>query len=63
MRRRTVLTLLELINEPIATTVIATHGLTVTTIALTAVLDPSAQRRKEARMVLAVLLGRDRNDR
>ncbi|MER7911787.1 hypothetical protein [Streptomyces sp. NPDC096068] len=57
------LTLLELINEPIiATTVIATHSLTVATVALTAVLDPSAQRRKEARMVLALLLGRDRTD-
>ncbi|MEU6904128.1 hypothetical protein ABZ935_01990 [Streptomyces coeruleorubidus] len=57
------LTLLELTNEPITAIVIATHGLTVVTVALTAVLDPSAQRRREARMVLAVLLGRDRNDR
>ncbi|MCF3106970.1 hypothetical protein IPZ58_36250 [Streptomyces roseoverticillatus] len=57
------LTLLELINEPISATMIATHGLTVATVALMAVLDPSAQRRNEARMVLALLLGRDRNDR
>ncbi|MET9519964.1 hypothetical protein [Streptomyces sp. NPDC002994] len=57
------LTLIELINEPITATVIATYGLTVATVALMAVLDPSAQRRKEARMVLALLLGRDRNDR
>ncbi|MFC8510410.1 hypothetical protein ACFU3J_25055 [Streptomyces sp. NPDC057411] len=57
------LTLLELINEPISTTVIATHGLTVVTVALLAVFDPSAERRKEARLVLALLLGRDRDDR
>ncbi|MEV7085626.1 hypothetical protein AB0O07_06995 [Streptomyces sp. NPDC093085] len=56
------LTLLELINEPISATVIATHSLTVATTALMAVLAPSAERRKEARMVLALLLGRDRND-
>lgn len=54
------ITLLELLNEPIATTVIATHGLTVTVVALTAVVDPSPQRRKEARATLALLLGQDR---
>ncbi|MFD4175156.1 hypothetical protein [Streptomyces anulatus] len=54
------ITLLELLNEPIATTVIATHGLTVTVVALTAVFDPSPQRRKEARATLALLLGQDR---
>ncbi|WP_168715494.1 hypothetical protein [Streptomyces sp. LRa12] len=57
------LTLLELINEPISATVIGTHSLTVATVTLVAVLDPSAERRKEARKVLALLLGRDRNDK
>ncbi|MGX8259673.1 hypothetical protein [Streptomyces sp. P9-2] len=56
------LTLLELLNAPIATTVIATHGVTVAVVALTAVLEPSAERRKEIRMVLALLLGRDRTE-
>ncbi|MFD4034460.1 hypothetical protein ACFWVP_29130 [Streptomyces sp. NPDC058637] len=54
------ITLLEQLNEPIATTVIAAHGITVAIVALTAVFDPSPQRRKEARATLALLLGQDR---
>lgn len=56
----TLLTLLDLFAQPVVTTVIATHGLTTSLVALTAVFDPSAGRRQEARTTLALLLGQDR---
>ena len=46
------------LNSPLATTVLATHSLTVGGLALTAVCAPTARRRQVALKALAVLLGR-----
>ncbi|ALV47970.1 hypothetical protein EF913_04845 [Streptomyces sp. WAC04189] len=55
--------LLDLLNNPLATTLLATHSLTVGGLALTAVYAPTAQRRQAALKALAVLLGRSPRSR
>ncbi|MGW0954764.1 hypothetical protein ACWDAO_12520 [Streptomyces sp. NPDC001212] len=50
--------LLDLLNSPFITTLLATRSVTVAGLALTAVCAPTARRRQAALTVLAVLLGR-----
>ncbi|WP_432177126.1 hypothetical protein [Streptomyces sp. Tue6028] len=50
--------LLDLLNSPFVTALLATHSLTVAGLVLTAVCAPTARRRQAALKALAVLIGR-----
>lgn len=50
--------LLDLLNSPFTTALLATHSLTVAGLVVTAVCAPTARRRQAALKALAVLLGR-----
>ncbi|MDX3641326.1 hypothetical protein [Streptomyces sp. MB09-02B] len=50
--------LLDLLNSPFTTTLLATHSLTVAGLVVTAVCAPTTRRRQAALKALAVLLGR-----
>ncbi|MFF8531662.1 hypothetical protein ACN6K9_002537 [Streptomyces sp. SAS_267] len=50
--------LIDLLNSPFITALLATHSVTVAGLALTAVCAPTARRRQAALRALAVLRGR-----